>query len=342
MTHVVSATGSRATFAFWHMTPAVLALGYPWYLASFYDAASVHHTFSALAALTAVLAVPASAFFSLYSLARQPVITSRGVILQRLAHFTFASPPLFVIVGVFLYLMKINGADGKVWLGIWAAALCLTMLAVLANSALDNRVAGARHLAPVRVMHGVASATIILVFLFPHLSNHALGIFGAHTHKAVMLVLRHVYRAGWIEPILITLVVFQIVSGLVLLLPKLGEKRDLLGTLQTASGAYLVVFIASHINAVFVLARYFGTDSDYAWATALPNGLIGDAWDVRLIPHYSLGVWLVLVHIVCGLRTVMLAHGVSVPRANSISWTLIGVASLWAADIVAGMVGLRI
>ncbi|MPW23144.1 hypothetical protein GCT13_41835 [Paraburkholderia sp. CNPSo 3157] len=342
MTRVVSATSSRATYAHWHLTPAVLALGYPWYLARFYDAAAAHHALSALAALAVVLAVPASAFVSLYSLGRQPLITSRDVILQRLAHFTFASPPLFVIVGVFLYLMKINGADARVWLGIWAAVLCAAMLALLTNPAVDKHAPAVRRLAPVRVMHGVASAAIILVFLFPHLGNHAVGILGADTHKAVMLVLRHLYRAGWIEPILIALFVFQIVSGLVLLLPKLGEKRDLLGTLQTASGAYLVIFIASHINAVFVLARYFGTDTDYAWATGLPGGLIADSWDVRLIPHYALGVWLILSHIVCGLRTVMLAHGVSMPRANAISWTLIGVTSLWAAVIVAGMVGVRI
>ncbi|MFP3555486.1 hypothetical protein SB861_32950 [Paraburkholderia sp. SIMBA_049] len=342
MTHAASVPNSRATFAYWHLSPAILALGYPWYVARFHDAAAAHHGFSALVALTVVLAVPASAFVSLYSLGGQPVATSHSIILQRLAHFTFASPPLFVLLGVFLYLMKINGADGKVWLGIWAAVLCAAMLALLASPASERRAPVVRAVAPVRVMHGVTSAAIILVFLLPHLSNHALGIFGADTHKAVMLVLRHLYRAGWIEPILIALVVFQIVSGLVLLLPKLGEKRDLLGTLQTASGAYLVIFIASHINAVFVLARYFGTDTDYAWATGLPNGLIADSWNVRLIPHYSLGVWLIFSHIVCGLRTVMLAHGVSVPRANTISWTLIGVASLWSAVIIAGMVGVRI
>lgn len=156
-----------------------------------------------------------TAFVSLCSLGRQPTPTSRGVILQRLAHFTFASPPLFVILGVFLYLMKISGADQKVWLGIWAAVLCAAMLALLTSPAVDKHARVARRLAPVRVMHGVASAAIIFVFLFPHLGNHAIGIFGAYTHKAVMLVLRHLYRAGWLEPILIALFLFQIVSGLV-------------------------------------------------------------------------------------------------------------------------------
>jgi hypothetical protein len=261
-------------------------MGYPWYLARFHDAAADHHIFAALIAFAVVLAVPASAFLSLYALGRQPFASSRDVVFQRLAHFTFASPPLFVIVGVFLYLMKINGADSKVWLGIWAAVLCNGALALLASPVADERASAARRTAPVRVMHGVASVAIVLVFLFPHLGNHAVGVFGTDTHKAVMLVLRRLYRAKLLEPILISLFFFQIASGLVLLLPTLSERRDLLGTLQTASGAYLVIFIASHINSVFVLARYFGTDTDYAWATGLPSGLIADAWDAFHSPAF--------------------------------------------------------
>jgi hypothetical protein len=126
------------------------------------------------------------------------------------------------------------------------------------------------------------------------------------------------------------------------LAPKLTLKQDFLGAVQTATGAYLVIFIASHINSVFILARYFGTDTDYAWATYEPTGLIRDAWSERLIPHYSLGVLFILSHIACGLRTVMLAHGVSIQKANRICWTLIGASSLWTVIIVAGMLGVRI
>ncbi|WP_090873842.1 hypothetical protein [Paraburkholderia diazotrophica] len=79
------------------------------------------------------------------------------------------------------------------------------MLALLTNPAVDKHSPAVRRLAPVRVMHGVASAAIILVFLFPHPGNHVAGILGADTHKSVMLVLRHLYRAGWIEPVLIAL-----------------------------------------------------------------------------------------------------------------------------------------
>jgi hypothetical protein len=336
------ARADRTLSLYWHFTPIALALGYPWYLARFYEAASSHNALDTLFAVALVFAVPASAFFSLLSLARLDAGGARTIILRRLAHFAIASPPLFVILGVLLYLMKINGADGKVWLGLWAAVIVGSILALSTERSDAARSRPNLDTGPVRVLHGAASVAIIAVFLFPHLGNHAVGIFGTDVHKAVMLVLRHIYRAGWLEPILIGLFFFQIVSGLVLLLPKLNHKQDVLGSLQTASGAYLVVFIASHINSVFILARYFGTDTDYAWATGAPTGLIADAWNVRLVPHYSLGVFLVLCHIACGLRTVMLAHGVSQRSANRTCWTLIAACSVWAAIVVAGMLGVRI
>lgn len=332
----------RSSSLYWHFAPTAMTLGYPWYLARFYEGAGSHHTVGALFAIALVFVVPLSAFFSLQSLSRLDVSDGRVVILRRLAHFTFASPPLFVILGVVLYLMKIQGADGKVWLGLWAVVIVGSLLALSTERNDTPRSRQNLNTAPVRVLHGAASVAIITVFLFPHLGNHAVGILGTDLHKSVMLVLRHAYRAGWLEPILIGLFFFQIVSGLVLLMPKLTVKQDTLGSFQTASGAYLVIFIASHINSVFILARYFGTDTDYAWATGAPSGLIGDAWDVRLIPHYSLGVWLVLCHIACGLRTVMLAHGVGLERANRICWSLIIGCSVWTAIVVAGMLGVRV
>ena len=335
------ARADRTSSLYWHFAPTVLALGYPWYLTKFYEATN-HSTVGALFAMALVYAVPASAFVSLLTLARLDVSGRHAVILRRLAHLTFASPPLYVILGVLLYLMKINGADGKVWLGLWSAVIVGTVLTLSTERSDTVLSRPTVNTSRVRVLHGVASVAIIAVYLFPHLGNHAVGIFGTDVHKSVMLVLRHVYRAGWLEPILIALFFFQIVSGLVLLAPKLTLKQDFLGAVQTATGAYLVIFIASHINSVFILARYFGTDTDYAWATYEPTGLIRDAWSERLIPHYSLGVLFILSHIACGLRTVMLAHGVSIQKANRICWTLIGASSVWTVIIVAGMLGVRI
>ena len=94
-----------------HMIPALMAVGYPGYLAMFYQFRLSEHIAEALLSLGLVFAVPGSAFVSLYALGRTPAMRSEGVVLRRVAYLAFASPSLFVIVGVFLYLMKIDGKD---------------------------------------------------------------------------------------------------------------------------------------------------------------------------------------------------------------------------------------
>ena len=123
------------------------------------------------------------------------------------------------------------------------------------------------------------------------------------------------------------------------------------GILRASTNQLVLICIASGIcphgfaavpNAVFVLARYFGTGSDYTWATGLPDRLRVDAWNVRLIAHYGLSVLLILVHMAGGLQTVMLAPEIRRPVANAICWAAIGAGAIWAALVIAGMVGLRL
>jgi hypothetical protein len=40
---------------------------------------------------------------------------------------------------------------------------------------------------------------------------------------------------------------------------------------------------------------------------------------VRLLPHYALGVWSVITHAGCGLRTVLLSHGVTEYTADRVA-----------------------
>ena len=54
---------------------------------------------------------------------------------------------------------------------------------------------------------------------------------------------------------------------------------------------------------------YLGIDSDSAFATGKPPGLIPDAWNIRLVPPYGLAVFFVLSHIASGARVVLLSHG---------------------------------
>ncbi len=118
---------------------------------------------------------------------------------------------------------------------------------------------------------------------------------------------------------------------------------DFYRLLQIASGCYLSVFILGHMNSVFFYARtYLGIPTDWAFATGAPNGLIHDPWNIRLLPHYALGVFFVLTHLASGLRLVLIAHGVAQPVANRL-WAACGAASVIVAiAIIAGLCGVRL
>jgi hypothetical protein len=112
---------------------------------------------------------------------------------------------------------------------------------------------------------------------------------------------------------------------------------------QVASGLYLSVFILGHMNSVFIYARsYLKIDTGWAFATGAPSGLILDPWNIRLLPHYALGVFFVLGHLACGLRQVLLAHRASPALADRL-WAggLVASAAV-SAGIMLGMCGIRI
>ena len=97
------------------------------------------------------------------------------------------------------------------------------------------------------------------------------------------------------------------------------------------------------MNSVFIFARlYLGIDSDWAFATGAPAGLVKDAWNIRLVPHYWLGAFFVLAHLAAGARGVMIAHGVSRAFADRFMVAGAVVAGLVATVILLGMCGMRV
>jgi hypothetical protein len=94
--------------------------------------------------------------------------------------------------------------------------------------------------------------------------------------------------------------------------------------------------------AVFVLARPNGVDTNFLWASGQPAGLLGDAWNVRLIPHYTLAVWMLFAHLACGLRFRLLDRQMSHAKANQTAWTMIGLGFVVALAIVFSMLGIHI
>jgi hypothetical protein len=164
---------------------------------------------------------------------------------------------------------------------------------------------------------------IVGVFLAWHLLNHASAAFSPEFSQMMMSTLRKWYRSETVQPVLVTLMLFQVGSGMMLMWRATAMPSDLIRTLQISTGAFLTAFIVSHLTAVFILGRLVTrADTTFVWASGAPVGLLPDAWNVRLIPHYSLGVWFVILHMGIGLRGVLLAHGASATTANRVAWVV--------------------
>ncbi|MEH2546072.1 hypothetical protein V1283_002717 [Bradyrhizobium sp. AZCC 2262] len=191
-----------------------------------------------------------------------------------------------------------------------------------------------------QIAHGVSAALITCHVLF-HLTNICLGWL--EIHAEIMKTGRAVYRAPLIEPVLVLLLLFQAASGVRLAWLWSSLRTDVYRIFQIGSGAYLAAFLLAHLNSGLIAARIvYKIESDWAWASGAPDGLIQGAWNIRLLPHYALGVFFILGHLASGLRGVMIAHSVKVSIANR-AWSAgLTAAALISTAIICGLCGARI
>jgi len=317
--------------------PIGMALAYPWTLRLFHEAI-VAQPRSVVPAIWLILAfaLPLSCLVFAWRHAERsgdvlPVV-------RRVAFVALAAPPLFVSTGVVSSLIHSPLPDLWAWSILW---LALGVGAAVVSSKGQPRPPGVMT-GRLRVAHGV-SALAILLFLAFHLTNHLFGLFGPVTHAQVMAIGRVVYRSRFVEPVFVAILLFQVASGAKLAWRWSARPLDAAGVLQVGSGAYLAAFILTHLNSAFVSARWVhNIPTDWAWATGAPDGLLMDAWNIRLLPHYALGVFFVIAHVFCGLRTVLLAHGVRPPAANRLWASGLLCAGGVSLLITAALCGLRI
>jgi succinate dehydrogenase/fumarate reductase cytochrome b subunit len=220
----------------------------------------------------------------------------------RVASFGVGAPALYTFLGGWLDSQKwLPFRANGVWVVLWCGLVLLTMLERPGAS----EVASVRP-AKLAFAHGI-SAAVITTFAVFHLANHLTGALGGEAHMAVMRHLRLIYRQPAIEMVLGACILFQVGSGSVLLFRRTRHSsKKGIEVLQNASGAYLMLFFASHISAV-LRARYLQhIDTNWIWLTA--DNLLTDAWSVRLVPYYFLGVLALAVHGACGLRWVLIGY----------------------------------
>jgi len=313
----------------WWLLPPVAALFYPQASRALYASGKLLHRASGAAEVWAWLAivvsvglvytVPAAGIAVAYLLGRREMTSSSELLARRLAHLAVASPSLFVLIGVIFYLLHFPKGDSIFWPIIWLTVVAAIVWAMRTQDTETPPPFSANPI-PLRFAHGTSALLIVLIFLAWHLLNHASAVFSSEFNQAMMISLRKWYRSEFVQPVLVTLMLFQVASGAALFWRATAGCSDLWRTLQTSTGAFLVAFIASHLNSVFILGRAVTkVDTNFPWASGAPVGLLPDAWNVRLIPHYSLGVWFVITHMGLGLRGVLLFHKVSVATADRIA-----------------------
>jgi hypothetical protein len=335
----------------WWLVPPAAALFYPQALRALYESGKLLHRatgpaealawFAIAVSVALIYSVPAAGMVVAYLLGRHERTSASELLARRIAHLAVASPPLFVLIGVVFYLLHSTNSDTVFWSILWLTVLAAAAWS-LRRQVSETPPSSTPNPIPLRIAHGTSALLIVLIFLAWHLLNHASAAFSHEFNQAMMNSLRKWYRSEVVQPVLVTLMLFQVVSGLTLFWRATATRSDLYQTLQTSTGAFLTAFIVSHLNAVFILGRAVGkVDTTFLWASGAPVGLLPDAWNVRLIPHYSLGVWFVITHMGLGLRRVLLFHGVSLAAADRIAWAAGAVGAALAVTITVAQLGVH-
>ncbi|BAW79804.1 hypothetical conserved protein [Candidatus Nitrosoglobus terrae] len=323
------------------LTPAFTVIIYPHFLHVFHHAVGAADSSTpimfplAILSLLATIMVPVTGIIFAWKF-------SSTASTRRLAYASVLSPALYTLLGTTAYMLHSPIPDEWIWTLLWIGFSWLALTkANLETSEIEN-VPHRPRITRWRTIHGIG-ATIAVIFIFFHLTNHFFGLFGAHLHDQIRKAGEIVYQSTFGEPILVALFLFMAGSGLRLIWHWSAARQDFYRTFQLAAGAFLFVFLMSHMTAVFILARtYLDITPDWIWATGGKAGIIHDPWNIRLLPYYLLSVFFALTHLASGTRVVLLHQGTEPSFANRL-WIISTVVSLAiAAIIIAAVTGVRV
>lgn len=145
----------------------------------------------------------------------------------------------------------------------------------------------------IKNLHYISGLTIT-IFVVLHLFNHVVSIFGAQDHIETMNTLRIFYRNIFVETILLSAVLLQIISGLKLFRTNRKLVRSKFDQLQLWSGLYLSVFFIIHLSAVLSGRLFLKLDTNFYFGVA---GLNSFPFNLFFIPYYGLAILSFFGHI---------------------------------------------
>jgi hypothetical protein len=258
---------------------------------------------------------------------------------RSIAHLAFATPSLYVGFANVGGVLHAPSAVPIAWLVFWTLVAMIVLLGPRPSStAVAVTPVAHRRLA---VAHGVSALAILLLFVGPHIGNHLAGFWNGSVHIEIMNAARHVYRDDIVQPILLALIGFQILSGTALVRRRMRMPSDILGTVQTMCGVYIGVYFLAHMTAVFA-ARRADIDTNWTWLTRQNNSMIGSLSNLRLIAHYWAGPIAIVTHVACGLRMVLLQHDISPVTANRLALALITMGVVGSSLILVALLNIHI
>jgi hypothetical protein len=331
------------------VTPALCALAYPSLLGLLSSGlVLVHGSASAngvivwvslIASLMLALAVMLVSFAVGLALGSAHAGNPENRRARSIAHLAFATPSLYVGFGNVAGALHAPSAVPIAWLAFWVLAAAMVLLGRRwSPTAVATTPVGHHRLA---LAHGISACAILLLFIGPHIVNHVTGFWNGPAHIEVMNAVRHIYRDDIVQPMLLALIGFQILSGTALVRRRMGMPSDLPGTVQTMSGVFVAIYFLAHMTAVFV-ARDAGTDTNWSWLTRPNNSMLVSLSNLRLIAHYWVGPIAIFTHVACGLRMVMLQRDISPARADRVALALITAGVVTSSIILLALLNVHI
>ncbi|SUU89294.1 hypothetical protein EDC40_10965 [Aminobacter aminovorans] len=157
---------------------------------------------------------------------------------------------------------------------------------------------------------------------------------GQADHIAFMAEARQFYRQPFVEVALVCLLLWQVGSGLVMLVRGWARRNGAVAWLQAGSGGYLAFFLVNHVAAVIAGRTVFGLDTDFRFAAA---GFFAPPWHWFFAPYYFLGVLALFVHVGCAAYWGFPASRPALGAA--LLGGVAGVGALFAALIVMALSG---